>query len=513
MSESTTANLYSQIVVAGAPVALDINGSYYQADPSATGGNRVWRTPATQRIFYTQDYGWVVADFVAAVKDDDFHFDGYTIYFFSGNEPAYTAVSGDTNPGDIKTWYTNHKALEPYAAGFALVQTEDPEITTTTETTKDNRYIPATDSTFQFVKSYYTLTGVESHPYAPVAMVVNGNRIPDQTYYVLQDGNYVFTTDPLFKEDVVYYTRVFIGDSTTPFVYLAAAHAGASIPAGLYFEANGVITRITTTTTNNRTGEVTTNTEETVTVSGSSIQEHKRYSIPEVEAGKIYRFSFVGDFYRLGYNNPNSDDYVEDGIEDADITRGVYRLDGTTTYYDLVVGGVDIYQNLYLPLGISKDVFELDKKRWHNGDIWYKLVDPVQDSIVYYVPTSIISGVPDGNVSEFKRYQLIIDIGIFNDPELLTEIITCVNMLFKAHFGIPTSATLAAYDSVWLPNKYYEWLDSERKLSINTFMTTNAPQYFNTLFFNEYNALAKENSSLKASLDTYEQLIGQMSNG
>ena len=511
MSESETIN--SLIVVAGAPVALDINKDYYLVDSNSTGSNRVWRTNATQRIFFAPDYGWVIADFTAAVETDDFHFDGYTIYFFSGCEPAYTGVTGDTNPWEVTTWYTHIKSLEPYAEVLNLTHREDPEIVTTEETVKDFQYTVTADKKFELSKTYYTLTGLDAHPYASVSQIVDGQAVPEHSYFELIDDQYVLTTDTVFKANKVYYTRIYAGLDEHPYIYTAAVRTGTTVPASLYYEATGEVTRIITTTTNNRTGETNVSTRETVTTSATVINEHKRYSIPELQTGNIYRFSFVGDFNKLGYNNPNSDDYVDGETPDADITKGVYKLAATTTYYDLVIGGVDVFQNLYLPLGISREVYNLDKRQWKKSDIWYKLVDPIQDSIVYYVPVSIISGIPDGNVSEYKRYQLVIDIGIFNDPELLTEIITCVNMLFKAHFGIPTSANLAAYDSVWLPNEFYDWLENERKNNIVEFMSVNSAQYFNTLFYNKYNQLAKENAKLNASVKTYEEIVTGLAPG
>ena len=287
---------------------------------------------------------------------------------------------------------------------------------------------------------------------------------------------YSLTKDTLFLAGKDYYIRAGKGTEENPYVYVKTdVEPGAEVTPGIYYE--GFVTdTVKTTTLNVRTGKVVESIVESK-ISQFPVQViHDRYATPDLEMGKVYRFSFVNDFKALGYIKPQANDYTEDeGAEnDSDITRGVYEKDAAT---------------------------------WKDDDVWYRLMNPMLPAQVYYVPTSIIEGIPDGNVSEYKRMHLVVDIGIFNDPELLSDMVTSINMLMKAHFGIPTSAELAAYDSVWLPSSYYDWMEGQRKSNKYGFMSTQADQYYNTLFKTEYNKMYNENNTLRTQVKVYEEII------
>ena len=507
MSESTVTitNPNCKISVAGTPAAVGLNGDYFPINPDAVRGDRVWRGPTTQRVHWDNDQGWVIADLYANVETEEFDFKNSTVYFYSGAGVEYSNITAETNPWEITRWYTNFKSLIDYADVVTVTHSDDSEVIKKVETVNDYRYELTKDTTFVYATTYYTTSGIASHPYVPVAQYIVGDSIPANMFFVqLEDESYAYTADETFQETKTYYTRAYIGSGDEAYTYVTAVVAGSEIPADSYYEATGEIVRTITTITNNRTHTVNVSTEETLTITKSATRFHTRYNIPGLQSGKVYRFTFVDDFADLGFvptTDPN----------DSDITKGVYRLESTLTYQDIVLSGIDIYQNIYVPLGLSKEVYELDKAQWSNPDVWYKLVNPMQKGIVYYVPLSIVKGIPDANVTEFTRYQLVTDIGIFNDPELLTELVECVNMLFRAHFGIPTAASLAAYDSIWLPNEYYDWLDEQRKQNISDFMAKNAVKYYNTLFYNEYNELAKVNAKQKATIGIYEELIPGLS--
>ena len=323
---------------------------------------------------------------------------------------------------------------------------------------------------------------------------------------------YVLTEDLVFLQGKEYFTRFGEGNAASPYTYLQVeVDVGTNIPANSYYEEINVTKEITTYR-NPRTNSVRTEITEKKVMVLPTTSVHDRYAAPDLSAGKVYRFTFVRDFKELGYIPPQEGDYtLADSQKDSDITRGIYKVDKVMSYYTVVMDGIDVFQNIYVPLGISEAIYRQDMATWKNDDIWYRLVNPMLPAQIYYVPTSIIAGVPDGNVKEYKRHHLITDIGIFDDPEMLAEMVTAINLVFQAKFGLDTASELTSYDSVWISTSFYEWLDTCRKNKREEFMRTQSQRYYNNLFTNEYNELMKERDRLKQQLAGYEETLNQMS--
>ena len=83
-------------------------------------------------------------------------------------------------------------------------------------------------------------------------------------------------------------------------------------------------------------------------------------------------------------------------------------------------------------------------------------------------------------------------------------------MLMRAKFGIPSTAQMASYDKVYIPDEYYEWLNKVRKEYSDNFMKEDSSQYYQTLFFDKYNQLHKDYLELKGKVDVYEKLLREV---
>ena len=476
------------IMISGTPRVTGLDGLFFPVDPSATGTDRAWRNKGTGRIYY--DAGWKIADVLTTL-----------IYFAEDPEhPTETTESWCEHP-----WQVDQNNWRPCRDEYGdfrpvLTTTEDTAETTTTSTETVPYYELTLDTTFQAVGQYYSLI---NEKYYRVTLLTAGNKVDPNRFYILNaSGEYEFTTDLYFLSANTYFTKV---DDT----FVEARFINTEIPLNIIYEYAGEETTTTITTYNKRTGETRVSKSTTSTKTKTVLDQHKRFYIPGIEVGGIYRFSFVKDFRYLGYLDPSDKDWKDEnkGENDSDITRGVFKVNNILTYYKLICSGVDVYQNLYLPLSISRSVYEMDRKAWMNDDVWYELVDPAMEARVYYVPLSIINGIPDANVRAYDRYQLTIDIGVFQDPEFLTELITDVNLLMKARFGIPTTAKLASYDKVYIPDEYYDWLESVRQENITNFMNEHGAQFYQTLFQDKYNKLYHENLQLRQENEAYEQII------
>ena len=505
------------ITISGAPVLANLNGTFYLSDPTQTGKNRVWRNRGPSVIYFQEQNddnpvaGWRLADVITG-----------TVYF-----------SGPVrdNPWDIQRTDWVSDSYHNYINTLTLINDTESTRTTIlrtpedpTKVTSDPVYDPPKESTFYATKDYYYHKSTWSlEKFYLVRKIVAGNKVDPCTFYDDDSGN-SFTTDAYFLSTKNYYTKQ--GSDKIPAVFIESeipTYIDNGVTKCDFYCHVGDVTTVTTSEIDNLTGSVVTESTNTITnLKDIEIEVHKRYCAPNLEVGKVYRFAFVNDFRYLGYMPPTAQDFeIISGVygenqkkeNDSDITRGIYRVENITTYYSLVLSGVDVYQNLYLPLNLSKELYEADRKKWMNDDIWYKLVDPTLPTRVFYVPVGIIDGIPDGSVTEYDRYHLIVDIGIFSDPAFLAELVTDVNMLLRGKFGIPSSTQLASYDKIYIPNDYYEWLEKARKQYSEKFLKQNESQYFQTFLNNEQNGLYQNNLELIKKVEAYESLLSEVNNG
>lgn len=559
--------------ISGTPRITGLDGLFFLDNPDATGFDRVWRSKGTGRVYY--DEGWKIGDIMTSMiyfaEDPEPVSAGESVWcdnpwevMIDNWRPAKEEYA-DFRPVIVTTsdsgkTETNTEISEPYY----VATNEYYSNTGANDITK-----------FDTVTVYYyrdtrVLGSSILERFIHVPVLIPGNKIDTAVYYNYDSvtDTYSYTTDQYFLSEHEYYIK---DDGATPVpqtqmmlflseldsqianatstdartqleltkssfetavskkdwrtvanlmgysndkLYYRAPFANDSIPSNTYFVEAGTKLVTIHTVVDNRTGESVSNTSVLISRSKVDIDLRTRYFVPDLEIGHIYRFAFVKDFKYLGYLDPSSEDYDDgSGENDSDITRGVFKVTNQMSYYNLLLSGVDVYQNLYLPLKIPRTVYETDRKSWMNDDIWYELTDPSVAARVFYVPLGIISGTPDANVHEYNRHQLIIDIGIFKDPEFLAELITSLNLLMRAKFGMPTTAKLASYDKVYIPDEYYDWLERERKENIENFMTENSDQFYKTLFYDKFNKLYKENLELKQKNQSYEKTIAQLAAG
>ena len=480
------------LTVAGAPAETGLNGLYFLVDVNATGRNRIWRNKTTGRVYYNG--GWQLGDIISE-----------TSYF---SEVILSGDSSKENPWDLTAadWKSNFDKYVGYEEIVVQSSTDDGIEEIDEPDTEEPQYSFTTDKKFNSITTYYVYDN-DAQKYIRLRVVVPGNKIDTDTFYNLDEdtGLYDFTPDPYFVSTHTYYLK--IDDKFYPVMFI-----NGEIPSNTVYEETGVIITSVHKIINKRTGETTITKSTTTKEKRVVLDERVRYYAPELEVGKIYRFAFVNDFKYLGYMDPTTEDFnpAESPYEnDSDVTRGVFKVTNILTYYKLVSSGIDVYQNLYLPLSIPRSVYDIDRKAWMNDDIWYELTDPAMPARIYYAPQAIINGIPDANVKGYDRYQLLIDIGIFDDPEFLAEVVTDINLLMKARFGIPTTAKLASYDTVYLPEEYRERLETMRKENIQDFMEKEGEAFFNALCFDKYNELYNNYLKLQEENKAYLEIITQ----
>ena len=247
-------------------------------------------------------------------------------------------------------------------------------------------------------------------------------------------------------------------------------------------------------------------TNETRTKTSYTTVTTERYDTVTLTLGKIYRFSFVKDFADLGYSrDPES--------ENHSVYCGVYRVDKIMSYKDVLSAGIDVYNNLYAPISVSKDVYNKDEPTFQNT-MFYKLVDPRDEGKVIYMPLSFVDGTPDGSIARYDKLIMGINLGVFSDLQMITDMITLFTEMLEVKYGIKADGIqfpedkelvqLQRYDDVYLTTEEYNLLDEARQSVIENASST---EFLDRVFESEMNTLRTENASLKARLEAYEQAI------
>lgn len=258
-------------------------------------------------------------------------------------------------------------------------------------------------------------------------------------------------------------------------------------------------TSVTTTITNIITGDII---REVSIVQNKTVYQTKdyvRYDSITLALNKIYRFQFSSVFQPLGHDP-----------EDKTVNnKGIFKVLKILNYEDVLYSGVDLYANLYRPLGLPEEMFEKDKDLIAQSVV-YKLIDPTDDNIVLYMPQIFIEGTPDASVEKYNKTMLTIDIGTHGDVELLSDIQTTLAALMEKLWGITSTdgtplAKLTIYDNIWLTITQKEQLDQERR-----YIRDNSQVDLSDMFeFEKTNGIYLENRQLKSKCAALQDIIVQ----
>lgn len=296
--------------------------------------------------------------------------------------------------------------------------------------------------------------------------------------------------------------------------------SGIDVQTDTTTDADGAI-RTTTTFTNRTTHEVYTNVEVVREKKVFTPDIKTRYDYVNLAIGKVYRFRFVSEFEKLGWIP---------GDETQPVNAGIYKVDSIMSYYDMVTGRIDLFVNLYEKCGVSKEVFDDDKKRLADTVI-YRLVDPTDASRMFFMPQIFIEGQPDASVLKYNKVILMIDLGIQPSSATVNKLIQTngthpaviaineirgmslmVKQVMEKLYGLKQTETnplvqMSVYGNIWLTDEKFRDIVSTRE-AIKKESTVD----LNTLFMLEQsNRWYKENTELRARVAAQDELIQQLS--
>ena len=175
---------------------------------------------------------------------------------------------------------------------------------------------------------------------------------------------------------------------------------------------------------------------------------------------------------------------------------GIYRVSSIISYADMLSLNLDLYKLIYKPNTLSEDAFKADLNTIRSGKI-AKLVSVNDEKIIYYIPEHLFDKVPDGSVQKYYHLGLAVNLGIFDDAELLNTLKTEIDQIIQTVTGVANKTVLYSVKNAWMTTAAYKVIEDERDAQV----TRVSNHYTDKL------ALIKEIDSLKTRIAYYEQLI------
>ena len=153
--------------------------------------------------------------------------------------------------------------------------------------------------------------------------------------------------------------------------------------------------------------------------------------------------------------------------------NGIYTLTKTLSFQALVDEEISLYDTLYAPLGVSESVWDTDWPTYRDDTILKldtadHLLDEDRTEIVsHYVPTRLISGIPDPNVLRVFDLFLAIELGRFEHPSEVAHAQAQLDDIAAAVSGTTDTARLFSAEETWVTRTAYAATVAERASRID----------------------------------------------
>ena len=176
--------------------------------------------------------------------------------------------------------------------------------------------------------------------------------------------------------------------------------------------------------------------------------------------------------------------------------NGIYRVSALFSYPELVKMGVDLFKITYKEYGLSDIVFNNDLETIRSGKI-AKLTSVNDESKIIFIPEHLYDKVPDGSVQRYYQLGLAVNLGIFNDPELLSTIRNEIEQVLSSMLGVTNNTIIYTVKDKWMTTDEYKDIEDDR----NSLISKVSNHYTDKLM------LIREIDSLKTRIQYYEHIL------
>ena len=153
---------------------------------------------------------------------------------------------------------------------------------------------------------------------------------------------------------------------------------------------------------------------------------------------------------------------------------GIYTLTKTLSFQATVDEGISLYDTLYAPLDVSEEIWDTDWPTFRTDTILKlddanHLLDEDRDEIQsYYIPTTLISGIPDPNVLKVWDLFLTISLGEFEHPSEVAHAQEQLNDIAASVSGTTDTARLFSAEETWMTRSDYDAIATTRAARIDS---------------------------------------------
>lgn len=192
-------------------------------------------------------------------------------------------------------------------------------------------------------------------------------------------------------------------------------------------------------------------------------------------------------------------------INKMDALNGIYQVVGVENFDEALLRGVDFYKLLYTPAGLSETDWTTDYVGYKGADIyWLQPTDTTKDKIP--VPYSALSTIPNINVGRYYNYNLLVTVGLYDTPDMLSGLASQINDLVSSTTGEKSNVywTASSSGAIYKTRDEYKALDTARKAKVTKLMPLSTQ--INTLNKQIDDLKARNNYLELALIETIEKL-------
>lgn len=198
-----------------------------------------------------------------------------------------------------------------------------------------------------------------------------------------------------------------------------------------------------------------------------------------VNVGWTYKFTFTNDFTAL---------------------NGVYTVVKIYSYDELINDGIDLAEGLYAYVGKTAADLDNDVATYRDTNI-YKIVNPDDSAVMYYVPEPVILTIPDPNIARYSKLVLGVNLGIFDNEDQLNSVIATLNEIL--------SKTVGLFDAPQLFTVGHSWLTPDEYAALEAARATDSREVVN--FYSQTQQLLEINSKLVTQIETLTSYVVNLS--
>lgn len=200
--------------------------------------------------------------------------------------------------------------------------------------------------------------------------------------------------------------------------------------------------------------------------------------IPTV--GIVYKFSFSPGYTAL---------------------NGIYHVGQILTFQEMLKNNESLVDRFYALVDKSTEDYNADLAHIRNDKI-LKLLNPdtLVDSGAIFAPMYYLNSEPDFNVKKYYNLAVGLNLGLYENPEQLSYILTNLKQQFEAALGITNAPELFEINHKWMTKDDFE-------TNVEDVRKSNATSILN--YFSETKRLETEITKLRSKLAAYEDIIAK----